>query len=342
MYKKEKAKDIITFSRREQSGFIFLVVIIVSLIIYQFAKRNWVEPKVYDHSSFKKEILAFNAAKEKENEKNSYNERSSIKYFGKKNAESKSKKVNIDYFMFDPNEIGIMEWEKLGLSKAQANVILNYTSKGGKFKIKSDLKKIYSIRQNKYEELYPWIDLPDAYSAKKEYPISQNEYQDVQSRDVKKDSTFDNNSLSRESYENNKAIEIPLSSIKINGADTTTLKTIKGIGSYYAKKIIEYRDQLGGYRNLEQLYEIWNIREEAVLAVLPYVFINDSGITYLNINTLTVEQLKQHPYISWKIANAIVNYREQHGNYVSLDDLLKIKIISDKDLVKVKPYLSIE
>lgn len=292
-------------------------------------QRYIFEPTVYDSGSFQQEIDEFNAASLENDDK--WNSKES----GGKARSNTSKKKKFIGFKFNPNTIDLSSWKKLGLSEAQAKSILKYQSKGGTFKIKSDLKKMYTISDKKYQELLPWIDLPEEYP-KNSY--NKKDYNETPRETPRYTSEKQENNDFKE-YE--KKPELALKSINLNTADTTQLKAISGIGSYYARKIIEYREELGGYQSINQLLEIWKMKEETVFIVDPYVFIDQALIRKLNINTVTIEKLKSHPYVSWKIANAIVNYRLQHGNYNSLDDLTKIVIIKKEDLEKIKPYIII-
>ena len=43
--------------------------------------------------------------------------------------------------------------------------------------------------------------------------------------------------------------------VSLNTADTTALKRIPGIGSYYASRIADYRKKLGGFASAEQILE---------------------------------------------------------------------------------------
>ena len=55
-----------------------------------------------------------------------------------------------------------------------------------------------------------------------------------------------------------------------------------------------------------------------------------------------VEILRQHPYIRWKLANVIVQYRQQHGPFASIQELANVSVISPELYQKIAPYLSLE
>ena len=130
--------------------------------------------------------------------------------------------------------------------------------------------------------------------------------------------------------------------VELNSADTTALKKINGIGSYYAKSIIEYRDRLGGFRSVEQLLELKYMREESYEKIKEFLTIDALLIQPIFINDCSLEDLKNHPYITYKQANLIINYRKQHGNYNSIVDLEKLHLLDKTDIEKIEPYLSFD
>lgn len=129
--------------------------------------------------------------------------------------------------------------------------------------------------------------------------------------------------------------------LNINLSDTSQWKHLKGIGSKRASQVVKYRNLLGGFNNLEQVKEVYSISDSLYNSFSKFLYIKDSSINQININTCSVNQLKRHPYIKWNIANSIVSYRKQHGFYKSLNELLKIHIISDELYIKIVSYLTI-
>ena len=79
------------------------------------------------------------------------------------------------------------------------------------------------------------------------------------------------------------------------------------------------------------------------LKIKPYLTVSVVQHSYNKYKhrKLTKEELKAHPYIRWQLANMIVDYRNQHGKFASIDDLKKIQLITDEVLNKIKPYLSL-
>ena len=80
----------------------------------------------------------------------------------------------------------------------------------------------------------------------------------------------------------------PTERVALNSADTALLKRVPGIGSYYARRIVNYRRQLGGYVSVSQLAEIEGMPAEA----MAYFTVDASHIQRLRINELTLAQLR--------------------------------------------------
>ena len=123
--------------------------------------------------------------------------------------------------------------------------------------------------------------------------------------------------------------------IAINNADTTELMKIPGIGSYYARTIIRYRDKLGGFASAEQLEEIDGFPEAAI----SFIQIDAEHIHRLNINKLTLNQLRNHPYINFYQAKEICDYRRQRGPIKSLEELKLLKDFPPDEIERLQPYV---
>ena len=123
--------------------------------------------------------------------------------------------------------------------------------------------------------------------------------------------------------------------VVLNTADTTALKTVPGIGPYYARKIIEYGQRLGGYVSVDQLDEIEGFPLEAK------DYLTTEGATHrkLNVNTLSLNELRKHPYLNFYQAKAITDYRRLHGPLHSLSDLRLSKDFPPEAIKRLEPYV---
>ncbi len=127
--------------------------------------------------------------------------------------------------------------------------------------------------------------------------------------------------------------------IDLNTADTAQLTQLHGIGASFAKRIVSYRARLGGFINKEQLKEVLGIDSEKYAGLQSQVKVDAAHIRKIDINKATFDSLSRFPYLTYKQMNAIVQFREQHGEYASLDDMRNIAILNDGILRKIGPYL---
>ena len=128
--------------------------------------------------------------------------------------------------------------------------------------------------------------------------------------------------------------------VELNSADSGKLTRINGIGPAFAQRILEYRKRLGGFLSKEQLKEIYGLDEEKFNQIKDQIDINPARITKIKINQVDFEGLRRFPYLTNKQNNAIIQYRNQHGNYSSIADMRNIVILNDDILRKIEPYIS--
>ncbi|WP_185094405.1 ComEA family DNA-binding protein [Marivirga tractuosa] len=234
-----------------------------------------------------------------------------------------------EYNYFDLNKSTSAELVNSGFPQYLAKRIVKYRNKVNPFESKDELLKIYGIDSAFYQEIYPYIKItilniqPDPQPVKKE--------------------TSTTNKIKEEKYPEKEAKKFELSAFDLNKADSTQLQKIYGIGPAYSKRILKYRNYLGGFHSLNQLNEVYGLKKENLDSLKNYVFLaNELNLRKLKVNKLNADSLVQHPYISYKEANLIVNYRNQHGNYSSMDDILAIKILDSIWVKKTAPYLSFD
>ena len=311
---KQFFRDYFTFNKRERNGVFVLIAIIILLIVYLNVSENFYKKEPVDFSKFEKEIAEL---ENQSNKKSNYTE----------NEEPVTPLIDteINYFKFNPNNLSEENWMKLGVRQKQIKTIKNYEAKGGKFKKKEDFKKIYGIS-------------PELYSKLESYIVFSNEESAIDSRQNAVDKKLIDN-------ETNKTINSKQQTqnilIELNSTDSAQLTSIKGIGSFYAKTIIKYRNSIGGFYKKEQLLEVWKFDKEKYNAIEKYITVDVTKITKININTCEAKKLK-NPYINWNQANAIINYRSKHGMYKTIDEIKKTDLVDEETFRKIEPYLIIE
>lgn len=212
-----------------------------------------------------------------------------------------SKELILDYF--DPNAVTVAELKSLGFSEYQATNLAGYRSSGGKFRKPEDLLKIYGIDSAMFLNVKPFIVL---------------------------DSTV-------ELVEKPTAVTQP---VELNRADSSQLVSLPGVGSVYAKRILRYRDLLGGFYSPNQLLEVYNFPSETFSQIEAYVYTDTLQIKQLRINFSEYTELLRHPYLSKTQVTQIINTREKKGAFTNLSELSSLQGFDDETIKRIAPYLT--
>ncbi|MEM7163491.1 MAG: helix-hairpin-helix domain-containing protein [Bacteroidota bacterium] len=262
--------------------------------------------------SYEKELLAFIASqkqlKEESNKKKSFST----------SAKNGAKFNSLNLSSFDPNSITLEELMEMGIHKNIAQNLINYREKVKPYNKPEDLKNLYTVNDYLFGRLAPFVKIQSMERKK--------------SSDLRKSASLPNETLSEEL------------SIDINSADTSDLKKIKGIGSYYAERISKFRDALGGFNNKDQYLEIYglNKRAEAIEALRLSTVIPDGTWDQIDINTISAKELAQHPYFDRKLAEVLTNYAQHNGPIQDRKDLMGCHLVSDEIYLKIAPYIRID
>ena len=130
--------------------------------------------------------------------------------------------------------------------------------------------------------------------------------------------------------------------VELNTADTTLLKQLRGIGSGYAKMIVNYRTKLGGFYSKEQLLEVYRFPAETYAKIEHQLWVDTTYIQKIPINQFTIDQLKRHPYIRYFQAKSLYDNRlnKPEQRYNALDDLVEDRDVTPQFIAKIAPYLS--
>ena len=254
-------------------------------------------------------------------------------------------------FPFDPNTADSTQLLQLGLSPWQVRNIYKYRAKGGRYRKPSDFARLYGLTAKQFEQLLPYITIEeepmaaDVYGNNDDYYPTDEHIQSIQQTD--------NHTGTSDTIHNSAKSKVVFSKkikegeqININTADTTLLKQIPGIGSYYARQIVQLRQRLGGFYSIQQCKDI----EDFPIRALPFMSVgpNDAskgvphGVNKIKINRLTAMQLSRHPYIRYAQAKHITEYRQQAGFIRSADELRQFPSFTAEDIRKLAPYLDFE
>lgn len=303
---KNKEYNFFYFTKKEKNGIV--MVLVINLILFLL-------PGFYDLLFPEKPIegetleLAFSQLKEWSKD-SIYGSR----YIKNYNWHKEKIPTNINYKIFDPNTISEAEWKILGLEDKTIQTIQKYKSKGGRFYKPEDIKKIWGISPKTCEALVPFIEIKDS----------------------EQKNNFSVNKINHDKKIINKKV------VDINLADSTCFESLAGIGPALARRILLFRNKLGGFYEVQQLAEVWGLQDSVFRKIKDQCVIKEKIIRTININLAQFEAMKSHPYIGYKIAQSIINYRNQHGSFKSLEDIQKIALINDETYNKLKCYLVVQ
>jgi DNA uptake protein ComE-like DNA-binding protein len=190
------------------------------------------------------------------------------------------------------------------------------------------------FKQVSFEVLQDSLVIQAAFTSEEEADspayFSGNHRAALSVRTEQKDSTY-----AKKKYTTPKILEL-------NTCDSLELVALPKIGPYMAHKILQYRSQLGGFYSLEQLTEIFGFQEDWLFDLEPRLRVDPSLRVKVDVNQVSFEQLKKHPYFKITLSRAIVQYRAQHGAYAALSDLKKIKLVNDSIYQLILPYCDLK
>lgn len=313
---KQFLKDYFIFTRKERRGVIIIVCLIIIVSFAPLFYSYFFNKEEYDYAEFKSEIaLLKNDTTGRYLSSNRYNDDYYNDYSIKR---KKYTPVNATLFYFDPNTASVSDWLKLGVRPKTVATIQNYIEKGGKFYDPEDIKKIWGLSKKNALRLIPYVQIKNpkksfAVYKKRGYPKREYDYP-----------------------------ERVIEKVNINLADTTSFKNLPGIGSKLSARIIDFRNKLGGFYSIGQVGETFLLPDSTFQKIKPYLVMGDSSVKKINVNTATIDEMKAHPYIRYNVANALFQYRQQHGNYQQIKEIKKIMIITDEMYRKALPYLTIK
>lgn len=223
-------------------------------------------------------------------------------------------KIKPELFTFDPNQADSTALLRLGLRPWQVRAIYRYRAHGGVFRVKTDFARLHGLTVKQYKELEPYINISSDYQPASTLVAKESNLRDTLKYPIKLK---------------------PTEKVFLNGADTTTLKRVPGIGSYYARVIVAYGQRLGGYINIDQLDEIEGFPTEAK----KFFEMGSDKPRRMNVNKMTLGELRNHPYMGHWRAKTIVEYRRLHGRINDIDDLSLSEAFNEEARERLRPYI---
>jgi competence ComEA-like helix-hairpin-helix protein len=302
---KKRFKEYFNFTRRERNGlFVFLLILFILIFVNAYVNNKTFGSIVQIDKKFQEEVENF----EKSLELIESKEIQKVNSYNKnKKYKKASWKIVENPFDFDPNTIKRSQLKELGFSNSQIKVLLNYRKKGGVFYEKEDLLKIYGIKERQYKYLESYIKIKNklkeevADSAQKETHIK----------------------------------------VEINTANTEEILKLKGVGDSYAKRILKYRELLGGYIDKNQLLEVYGMDSSRFFMFSEQIAINDSLIIKMNVNKVKFKTLLKHPYLNKYQVQSIMKYRELIGKFERIEQIYENNLLTKEDYFKIEPYITI-
>jgi competence ComEA-like helix-hairpin-helix protein len=311
MLPKRLVKDYLSFTRTDRIFTVLVVLIITgSLTLPQIFAPS---PPPLSFQQDSALVLALDTLLQRQTNKAAYRTEDNSRQF--RLEPSGKSYTDGALFSFEPNTATFEDWRKMGLNERTSKTILNYVSKGGRFYQPEDLLKIWGMPEGFFERVRNYIAITSVQ--RKVYP------------------SLDENKPRFEREERK------LVTVNVNLADTSALIALPGIGSKLSARIIAFRDKLGGFHSVEQIGETYGLPDSTFQKIKGRLQVDGANIRKINLNTATKDELKAHPYIKWNLANAIVEYRNQHGDFKSLEELKEIVLVDEATFTKLVTYLDL-
>jgi len=312
-----------SFSRKERQGILFLLLLTGTCMAVPSLWERFlpVQAEVYTaDSTLSAEVAAF---------------RSALLNSGKVFPGDAGSDVHRRRFTFDPNTIDATAWEALGLEKKVISNIQRYIARGGRFRRKEDLQKIYGLPPGLCDELMPFVRIgghpPDTFRRYMGYrqDTAHGRYGQYV-RHGQEEGPY------RKAYNN----RIPV--LDINTADSSLWESLPGIGPVLAARIVKFRDKLGGFYAISQVGETYGLADSTFNKIQPSLRLHKVSLKKIDLNQMDEKSLAQHPYIRHKLARLIVLYRSNHGPFRQAEDLLGIPLVDDSIYRKIEHYIKTE
>ena len=200
---------------------------------------------------------------------------------------------------FNPNYLTDFKGYQLGMSTLEIDRLLNYRAQGKFINSTYQFQQITKISDSLLLTLKPLFKFP-------------NWVDDSKKEHLKPDKK--------------KTDEINIAISDLNKASEADLISIKGIGEVLAKRIIQYRNKLGGFTYNNQLYEVWNLDKAVADNVISkFRVLEKPIIKKININTASFKEVLAIVYIDYELCKKIFNYKKEIAAYQSVEELKKIE-----------------
>jgi DNA uptake protein ComE-like DNA-binding protein len=300
-------KPFFSLNKSEQRGIIVLILVIIFIGIFNIILPIITKSKSQSNlNKYNPDIISFLSGQKQ--------------IIDSLNIESLQNSGDIDMAIamqkikpvtFNPNKLPVEAWKNMGFTDKQIRNIKNYEAKGGKFKRKEDLKKMYSISDVEYEIIEPFISIPSLYKS--------NTGRVTKKKTINKKPNYQ--------------------IVEVNSANADVLQTNLGLSQWLAKRIVSYKNVLGGYVSKTQIKEVYGLNDSIYNAIEKYISLDTSLVKKIDINNIEFKQLLKHPYFDYNTTKVFFNTRNKIGYFSSVNQLRLIDGINDSTINKVSNYL---
>jgi len=319
------AREYLRFSRKERLGIGMLVLAMLLTnylpdLFFYFQRRP-----VAGSDDLKAAVLAFE----------------SQPAMNKAAHASHEKEAAPAFFYFDPNTLPPDRWQELGVSERTARTIGKYLAKGGHFRVAADLEKVYGLPPALCAQLIPYVRIKDnrGFTSGRGFPHDSGF---TGHRGFTGDqSGYYRGNTPDASFTRYRKKEPPVA-IDINVSDSTVWQSLPGIGPGFARRIIAFRERLGGFYAVEQVAECYGLPDSVFQKIQPFLQIGSSSLKKLDLNGSDEKSLAAHPYIRYKLARLIVQYRSSHAGFKEVSDLRSLPLVDEIIYRKIEHYIEIK
>ncbi len=321
---KKKLASYFFYTRTERNGVLLLIAFSLAILFFPKMYSAFRKPtEAADFTDIEKAIASFDNSKGSDTE-------GVLSDFGKQ---------PIRLFGFNPNTASLDELTQLGLSSRTATTLIHYRERGGQFRRKEDLRKVYGISANDYDRLEDFIELDN------ETPAWSN---------------VGNRTKFRKDFSDDEKTQIAIN-LKPFDPNTASESDLLGLGldEKTVKNMLKYRANKGIFYKKEDLKKLYTFSDLDYLRLEPYVQIADNqSITktflptesknietktnrIVDVNQATQEDLLQLRGIGSTFATRIITQRDKIGGFATIGQLKEVYGLPDSTLQSIAPYLKL-
>ena len=319
-------KQYFEFSRRERVAVVLLILVIIALwIIPLFFKSNHIMPGDISVLPLSESLIPRDSnevVSQGHGESQGAN-----KYRNNKEYQYDSTGNENRLFYFDPNRTDAETWKKLGVKDRQVKTILNYISKGGRFREAEDIRKIYGLSELEAGRLMPFVRIQRVDRPSLKYREEDKRTKEKEKFVIKKEKEKEKPVIKRV--------------IEINSATVEDLEALPGIGPVLSRRILGFREKLGGFYSVEQLGETYGLVDSIYQKVRPLIRCDNSQVKRIRINDSDDSLVFSHPYFRGKLARLISVYRSEHGAFNHPEELRKLPLVDENLYNRILPYVDL-